>query len=173
MRNQNAQEASPMKTKETRKAGELLRMLGEYKTMQMAQALRLFSEPVISYLRKQRRIFVGHDGRIAESEDIILDSGAQKAVWLLLDFLDKIDYHAAGVFPITLYFFLGEKLYEVVYIPPGQETLICHALAGQESAAKRIVIIESTDQIEKIHFPGISGFCTVSDAGEIQYYQRN
>ena len=161
-----------MKTRETRKAGELLRMLGEYKTLQMQQARRLFSEPVISYLRKQRRIYVAPDGRIAASEDISTNPGAQKAVWLLLDFLDRIDYHAAGVFPVTLYFFLGEELYEAIYTPPGQETLICYALNGQETASKRIVIIENTDQIEKISFPGINGFCTVSDAGEIQYYQR-
>jgi len=76
-------------------------------------------------------------------------------------------------FPVTLYFFLGEELYEGIYIPPGQETLICHALSGQaDPAGKRIVIIENTEQIEKISFPGICGFCTVSDAGEIQYYQR-
>jgi len=163
-----------MKTRETRKAGELLRMLGEYKILQLQQAQRLFPEPVISYLRKQQRIYVSPDGRIAASEDISPDPGAQKAVWLLLDFIDRVDYHAAGAFPVTLYFFLGEELYEVIYIPPGQETLICHALAGSvETTGKRIVILENTDQIEKIYFPGISGFCTVSDAGEIQYYQRN
>jgi hypothetical protein len=161
-----------MKTRETRKAGELLRTLGEYKTLQMSQALRLFPEPVLSYLRKQRRIFISPDGRSAASEDAAPDPGAQKAVWLLLDFIERVDYHAAGTFPVTLFFFLGEELYEVIYIPPGQETLICHALAGQECAAKRIVIIENTEQIEKISFPGINGFCTVSDAGEIQYYQR-
>ena len=162
-----------MKTRETRKAGELLRILGEYKTLQMAQALRLFPEPVISYLRKQRRIHISPKGLITASEDISPDPGAQKAVWLLLDFIDRVDYHAAGAFPVTLYFFLGEELYEVVYIPPGQETLICHALSGPvDSAGKRIVILESTEQIEKISFPGISGFCTVSDAGEVQYYQK-
>ena len=74
-----------MKTRETRKAGELLRMLGEYKTLQMRQARRLFPEPVISYLRKQRRIYVSPDGFIATSEDISSNPGAQKAVWLLLD----------------------------------------------------------------------------------------
>ena len=162
-----------MKTRETRKAGELLRTLGEYKTLQMPQALRLFSEPVISYLRKQRRIYISPGGLIAASEDAAPDPGAQKAVWLLLDFIDRVDYHAVGAFPVTLYFFLGEELYEVIYVPPGQETLICHALSVQvDPAGKRIIIIESINQIEKISFSGISGFCTVSDAGGIQYYQR-
>jgi hypothetical protein len=163
-----------MKTRETRKAGELLRTLGEYKTLLMAQALRLFPEPVISYLRKQQRIYVRPDQRIAASESVNPDPGAEKAVWLMLDFIDRVDYHAAGAFPVTLYFFLGEELYEAIYIAPGQETLICHALAGHDDPpGKRIVIIENTEQIEKINFPGINGFCTVNDAGEIQYYQRN
>jgi len=161
-----------MKTRETRKAEELLRMLGEYKTLQMPQALQLFPEPVISYLRKQRRIQVSPHGYITAIEGTTPTPAAQKAVWLLLDFFDGMDYHAAGAFPVTLYFFLGEELFEVIYIPSGQETLICHALNSRETAAKRIVIIESTEQIEKISFPGISGFCTVSDAGKIQYYQR-
>ena len=162
-----------MKTRETRKAEELLRMLGEYKTLQMAQALRLFPGPVISYLRKQQRICVRPDGLIAASEDITHDPGTEKAVWLLLDFIGRVDYHAAGAFPVTLHFFLGEELYEAVYIAPGQEALVCHALAGHdEPAGKRICIVESVEQIEKIHFPGISGFCTMDDTGGIQYYQR-
>jgi len=162
-----------MKTRDTKKAEELLRTLAEYKALRLEQALRLFPGPVISYLRRQRRILSSPDGIIAISEDISPNPGTEKAVWLLLDFIDRVDYHAAGDFPVTLYFFLGEELYEAVYIPPGQETLICHAMAAHEASSKRICIIESTDQIEKIDFPGISGFCTVNEAGEIQYYQRN
>jgi len=163
-----------MKTRETRKAGELLRMLGEYNTMQIAQAMRMFPEPVISYLRKQRRIFVDSDGHIMAREDTSPNPGAEKAIWILVDFMNQIDYHAAGAFPVTLYFFLGEELYEVICVVSGQETLICHALLAQErDPPKRIVIVDSTEQIENINFPGINGFCTVSDAGEIQYYQRN
>ncbi|MCL2105676.1 MAG: DUF5697 family protein [Oscillospiraceae bacterium] len=162
-----------MKTRDTKKAGDLLRTLAEYKTLRLEQALRLFPGPVISYLRRQGRICDRPEGRIAASEDVSPDPGAEKAVWLLLDFIGRVDYHAAGDFPVTLYFFLGEELYEVVYIPPGQETLICHAMAAHQASSKRICIIESTEQIEKIDFPGISGFCTVNEAGDIQYYQRN
>ena len=50
--------------------------------------------------------------------------------------------------------------------------MICQALSGGEEAGKRIIIVEDPTQIEKLDIPGASGFCTVSSAGVVQYYQR-
>jgi hypothetical protein len=64
-------------------------------------------------------------------------------------------------------------LYEVVYIQPEQEALASHTLSGKpEEVGKRLIIVEDVNQIDNLTIPGAVGFCTVTDNGEIQYYQR-
>ena len=101
------------------------------------------------------------------------DIGMIKAFWILLDFIDRIEYHSAGSFPVNLSFFLDAEFYEVVFILQNQETLISHALAGDpDKIGKRIVIVEDSQQIEKLNIPGAAGYCTVTKAGVIQYYRK-
>ena len=161
-------------------ASELLRVVSEYKTLPAEQVLKLFPgredkiRTLIYNLRQQRRIWASRDGRtLMAAENIEADAGTLKAFRVLLDFIDRVEYHSAGSFPVTLSFFSDAELYEVVYVTPEQEALICHSLSGQTGEnGKRIVIVEDAGQIEKLNIPGTVGFCTVSDKGAIQYYQR-
>ena len=164
----------------SKEAAELLRVISCYKVLYTEQVINLFSEKeekirtLMNNLRQQRRIWLSQDGRIISvTDEPEPDTGILKAFWLLLDFIGKVENHSAGNFPITLFFFLDAEFYEVIYIQPDQEALICHALfENTTDTGKRIIIVEDAGQIEKINVPGVSGFCTVTHSGTIQYYQR-
>jgi len=101
------------------------------------------------------------------------DSGLIQSVWVLLDVIDRVEYHSPGDFPAKVIFFSGGEIYEIVYVAVSQEALITHALkqdARQDS--RRIVLVEEPDQIPLLDFPSIAGFCTVSSSGQVLYYQR-
>ena len=172
-----------MKTREdlySKEAAELLRVISCYKALHTEQVIRLFPNQeekirtLINSFRQQKRIWLSQDGRMIKiSEDIETDAGVLKAFWILLDFIDRVEYHSVGSFPVNLSFFLDAEFYEIAFIPQNQEALISHALAGKpDEIGKRIIIVEDSEQIEKINVPGVGGFCTVSENGIIQYYQR-
>jgi len=164
----------------SKEAAELLRVIADYKVLLTEQIIRLFPgreekvQIILHNLRSQRRIWVSQDGRtIKAAEDVETDAGMLKAFWILLDFIDRVEYHCVGSFPVVLSFFLDAEFYEVVFILPDQEALACHALSGKpDEIGKRIVIVEDAGQIEKLNVPGASGYCTVTANGGIQYYQR-
>ena len=93
-------------------------------------------------------------------------------VWVLLDFIGRVEYHAPADFPIKLIFFAGGELYEVAYAAEGQEALVCHALRVNKGGSRRILLVDSPSQIPKIGCPGITGFCTVGEDGRTNYYKK-
>lgn len=122
-------------------------------------------------------------GRIAEAEDggfypygecpRAPDSGMVRAVWVLLDFLDRVEFHLPGDFPVKIVFFSGGEMYEIVSVAAGQEVLAAHAMKqGREDGSRRIVLVEEPGQIPLVDFPGITGFCTVDPAGKVSYYKK-
>lgn len=95
------------------------------------------------------------------------------AAWVLLDFIDRAEYHSASDFPVKIIFFADGELYEIVHVPNGQEALIGHALSAKEDGAgRRIVLVESPEQIGRVNIPYTSGFCTVDPDGSIRYYKK-
>ena len=68
--------------------------------------------------------------------------------------------------------FADGELYEVAYVAHGQEALVCHALRGNKGGSRRIIVVDSPTQIAKIDCPDISGFCTVSQDGQTQYFKK-
>ena len=172
-----------MKTREdlySKEAAELIRVVSSYKALYTEQVIRLFPNQeekirtLINSFRQQKRIWLSQDGKMIKvSEDVETDAGTIKAFWILLDFIDRVEYHNVGSFPVNLSFFLDAEFYEVAFVSQNQEALISHALAGKpDEIGKRIVIVDDSEQIEKINIPGAGGFCTVSENGTIQYYQR-
>ena len=162
-------------------ATELLRVMAEYKALQYEQVMLLFPgreeriNNLFTNLRRQGRLWQSEDGKIIKVlEEVEINKGIVKAFWVLLDFIDFTEYHCSGSFPITLCFFLHAEFYEVIYIPQEQETLMQSILREQEKEpSKRIVIVDDSEQIDRLDIPGASGYCTVSDKGEILYYQKN
>ena len=82
------------------------------------------------------------------------------------------DYHAPADFPVKLVFFADGELYEIAYIAAGQEALVCHALRGNKGGSRRIMLVDTPAQIAQIDCPGISGFCTVDEEGQTNYFKK-
>lgn len=173
-----------MKTREqiySREAAEILRDITTYHYIRHDQLLRLYPqkkqeviENLLSYLVRQGRIFYEpdrdwyHDGMEAHADTEMLAT-----LWVLTDFIDKAEYHSATDFPVKLLFFAEGETYEVVSVPADKEALIEQALlqSGEENG-KRILIIEDTAQIERLHIADVAAYCIVSGTGQIQYYKQ-
>lgn len=171
-----------MKTRETLYAGEaqeIVRAVTLYKTLACEQVYRLFPgreknvKNLLSVLIKQGRIYYDTaTGCFCGSPECgaAPDRGMIAAFWVLLDFIDRVEYHTASDFPVKISFFSDGELYEIIYVAYGQEVLIGHALSEMEDA-KRIIVVESPKQTLQLTIPGVSGYCTVSPDGQISYYK--
>jgi len=173
-----------MKTREQvygKEAADILRNITTYHYLRHDQFLRLYPGKedkianLLSFFVKQGRIFIDkktkiyHDGTEASADYEML-----AAVWVLTDFIERADYHSSTDFPTKLIFIADGELYEVIYVEPGNETLIEHALAQQSNdAEKRIVIVENSEQIAQLTIPDVTAYCTVDmDTGAVQYFKQ-
>ena len=161
---------------------EVVRIITTYHHIRKEQLLRLFPEKeskienLLSILSKEGRIQyepeteMYHDGT-EESPGYAMRS----ALWVLADFIDKAEYHSAADFPSTLIFFAEGQLYEVIYVEPDKEALIEHALLMTEhDAEKRIVIVDTAEQIGRLSIPDVTAFCTVDmQTGTVQYFKHD
>jgi hypothetical protein len=129
------------------------------------------------HLNRQRRIYYNPASqRVSANDkyDAQADYGMIAAFWVLIDFIDKVEYHTVGDFPVKISFFANEELYEIIHVPYEQETLISHALSMEkQSGARRIVLIDEPEQIDNIDISNTAGFCTVSSDGAVSYYKQN
>ena len=162
-------------------ATELLRLISLYPGLIQCQLAGFFPGKdsavvygLLSHLKRQGRAEQSISGGwFPYGKKHQADSGLIQSVWVLLDIIDRVEYHSPGDFPAKVIFFSGGEIYEIVYVAVSQEALIAHALkqdARQDS--RRIVLVEEPDQIPLLDFPSIAGFCTVSSSGQVFYYQR-
>lgn len=173
-----------MKTRDQiyrKEAAELLRDLTTYHYMRYDQLLRLYPgkggkiENLLSYFTRQGRIFYDkdldmyHDGTEAAPDISML-----KGIWVLIDFIEKVEYHSAVDFPATLVYIVEGELYEVLHIPADKEAVVEHAMVQQGSdAEKRIVIVDEPRQIERLSIPNTTAYCTVDmQTGIVQYFKQ-
>ena len=172
-----------MKTREQiygNEAADLLRNIAMYKTLTEEQACRFYPgkgeaiKNLLAYLSRQRRIYRNpQNSRVSADAtcDAKVDAGMLAAVWVLLDFIESVEYHSVGEYPVKICFFAGGELYEIIHVPQGQEVMMNHALAGSRDApARRIIVVDNPEQIGAIHIPDVSGFCSVGAGGNAQYY---
>ena len=130
---------------------------------------------LLTHLEKQGRIVPVRSGEyfLYGREHTVPDSGMMRAVWVLLDFIDRVEFHSSCDFPAKILFFFEGEMYEIVYAANGQEALISHVIArNRECGGRYIVLIDDPVQIEILDFPGISGFCTVDESGKVSYYKK-
>lgn len=171
-----------MKTREQiygQEAASILRDVAMYQALTEEQLLWLYPQKeakvknLLSYLVRQGRIhFCG--GYFCVNPDQIehIDRGMVSAVWVLLDFIEQVEFHSVGEYPAKIIFLAGGEVYEVIYAEEGKETLINQLLSKTaEEASKYIVLVDRPEQIPELHIPNTSGYCTVSQAGVVQYYQ--
>ena len=164
----------------SKEATQLLQEISMYPGVLEQQLIRFHPgkdtivKGLLSQLIRQGRIHCEQDnsyyinGSFAKSKDYAMI----KAVWVLLDFLDLVEYHSASDFPVKLVFFADGEEYEVICVPQGQEVLINQAMRRlKEEYSRRIVIVDSPDQISALDFPSITGFCMVDLCGAVKYYR--
>ena len=177
-------EVESLKTREQiygNEAADLLRNITMYKTLTEDQICRLYpgKEAVIknllSHLVRQGRVYRNPENKRGSASaecDANADSGMIAAVWVLIDFIDRAEYHSAGDFPVKIGFFADGELYEIIYVPYEQEMLMTHALSDKnETAARRIVLVDRAEQISGIDIPNTTGFCSVTPDGTVRYYK--
>ena len=129
---------------------------------------------MLSQLIKQGRIRKEADSSYYTSGADIKakDHSLIKAVWVLLDFLDRVEYHSASDFPVKIVFFAEGEEYEIICAVQGQEALVSQAMQRmKEGCSRRIVLVDTPEQISALDFPSIAGYCTVDKSGNIRYYQ--
>jgi len=160
---------------------EIIRVLSLYRTLMYNQILRLFPDKsdkidsVLKRLIKQKRIIYDRDDDTlsygSEANDKNYDYGLISAFWVLLDFLDKVEYHSPSDYPVQVAFFMNCELYEIIYVDDGREVLINHALSSKNPPhMKRIIIVLDEKQISKINVDNTICFCIVGENGDVTYY---
>ncbi len=162
-------------------AAELLREIAMYPGILESQLCRFHSgkedtvKNLLSYLKRQGRTMETERGGYFPYGECprAPDNGMVKAVWVLLDFIDRTEFHSSADFPVKVVFFSRGELYEIVHVASGQEVLVTHALKqNYKGGSRRIVLVEEPGQIPLLDFPGITGFCTVDDTGNVSYYRK-
>ena len=160
---------------------EIVRLLSMYQSLTFQQFQKLYPElseerllALIRRLEKSGRLtYSSTEETLLFSKDCVQDPATIAAFWVLLDFQPDIIYHTVSEFPVTLTFYMQTDAYDVIYIPEEKEMLINHALSAySEDAPKRVVIVNRSDQIALVNFPGIAAFCTVTKCGQVQYYKK-
>lgn len=172
-----------MKTREqiySDEAADLLRTITMYRTLLEEQIYRLYpgkekvTKNLLSHLVRQGRVH--HDPenkRYSVLADFETDSGMMKSLWILIDFIEKVEFHTASDFPVKISFLAGGEMYDIIHIPYEQEQLMNHALSEKnEFPPRRILLVDDPEQIPNIHVSHVAGFCAVNeDDGTIQYYK--
>lgn len=173
-----------MKTREEiygKEAADLLRSIAMYQVLTEQQLLRLYpgKEDIIKnlllHLTRQGRVFYNSaNGTYYAEPRMKSDSGMTAALWVLLDFIDKVEYHSVSDFPAKLVFFAAGEVYEVLYVALSQEALVSHLWSQQneEDPPRRIVVVDAPEQIASIDIPGVSGYCTVEPDGQVNYFRK-
>lgn len=165
-----------------REASELLRIISMYPGLSEQQLCSFYPgryeivRSLLSHLKKQGRILQELSGKYYPQGNPTSGTDLElvKAVWVLLDFIDRIEFHSVSDFPVKIIFFASGELYEIISVPVGQEVLVSHILlkGKAEDCGRRILIVEHPEQISLLNIPGVSGYCTVSPGGRVDYYKK-
>ena len=151
-----------------------------YKVLTKDQILALYPgqerkiEKLLPLLIKQYRIWKV-DGYYCSSPDAVknMDRSLLLAVWVLIDFIDRISFHSVGDFPAKIIFCTDGSIYEILYAGIGQETLISYLTSTQnQSGFYHLIMVDKPEQIPDLDIPNTCGYCTVSLDGKVQYYQK-
>ena len=160
---------------------EINRLLSMYQVLSFTQLAKTFPElsadklqMLLRRLEKNGRLFFEQDtGLVLHSKECTYNPSIGAAYWVLLDFKSDITYHTISEFPVSLTFYTNTDCYDVIHVPEEKEILINHALSTYDTESpKRLVVVDRTEQILHLHFPGIAAFCMVGSDGDVQYFRK-
>lgn len=129
---------------------------------------------LLSYLCKQKRLFLV-DGFYSLTPELPKDRdrGLEAAVSILADFMEQVEYHAAGEYPVKIIFLAGGEVYEILYAEPGKEAILNLLLARPEQEPPmRLVILEDAEQVDLLAIPNVRAYCLLDGDGSVQYLQE-
>ena len=160
----------------------LLRDVSMYHCIRRKQLYKLYPgkravvKKLLAYLVREGRINqVGNYYCDAPESMEELDRSMIDAIWVLIDFIDRVEYHGVGTYPVKLIFCADGEVYEIIHAGVGKETLVSYLAAERkrnEMESKIIVLVDKPEQIEDLQIDDALAYCTVSPEGEVQYYQK-
>ena len=161
-------------------AATVLSEISMYPGILEEQLLRLHPEKeeqtinILRYLQRQGRIkrdrrnsyYSASNTLKSEREEVI------RRIWVLLDFMPDVEYHAASDYPVAISFFIGGEEYQIIHATVGNESLLSAVITHHKNIiAKRLVLVDTPEQIPRLIFPGVVGYCTATIDGYIKYYK--
>ena len=161
-------------------ATALLAEISMYPGILEEQLLRLHPKnedhilQLLRYLQKHNRIKRDYRGSYyAISNNVTPNREAViRRVWVLLDFMPEVEYHTASDYPVAISFFIRGKEYQIIHATPGDEALLCSVITHhKDNCAKRLVLVDTPEQIPLLTFSGIIGYCTATTDGQVSYYK--
>ena len=161
-------------------ASGILRDISTYGVLTQKQILGLYPQKdeqiknLLSYLCKQKRLFL-LDGCYSLTPKLPKDRdrGWEAAVTVLADFMEQVEYHAAGEYPVKIIFLADGEVYEILYAEPGKEAILNLLLARPEQEPPvRLVILEDAAQVDLLAIPNVRAYCLLDGDGNIQYLQE-
>ena len=158
-----------MKTRDqiyAQEATSLLRDVTMYQVLKKKQILSMYPgkekkvENLLSYLVKQGRIYRSGEYYLAQPDgDKNIDHGLMAAVWVLIDFIDRVEYHSSGDYPAKVIFFADGEIYEVIHAAIGKEALINHILSDPgEEPSKFLILVDKAEQIPELLTLNVAGY---------------
>lgn len=153
----------------------VIKWLSQYGALTKTQIIHLLrdkspqtAEKIIKNLKKQLFIsdvaggyYVGLDPMVQPDQRIIL------AVWVLLQFIDKVDpmAHYPAVYPAQLFFLKEDMGYEIVVLYDGEQHLT--RLLQPQDDLKYIFVLPHISMAEELRLPPAPCiFCTVDYDGQ-------
>ena len=161
----------------------IIRWLTQYGALAKTQVIRLLkdqppskAEKIIQRLKRELMIsdvaggyYIGIDSLTQPDQRIIL------AVWVLLEFIDRVDpmAHYPATYPSQLFFLKEDTGYEIVVLYEGEENLL-RLLQPQEDL-KYIIVLPHAMEMPKLKLPPAPClFATVEfrggDEPEVMFY---
>ena len=162
-----------------KEATEILRFITTYHCIDRKHLLRIYPnkekqvDNLLKYLLRQGRIYTSLNTAdiFFDNSECPMDREMLSALWVYADFADRAEYHSAGDFPVKILFFADATAFDIIYVPEGRETLINCASEQLDDESKRLVIVETVEQIDLLDIPNTAAYCLVNlHSGEIQYF---
>lgn len=150
----------------------VLRWLSEYGALPRAQVTGFLKKPnktaekILQNL-KRAQLITERGGYLASDGMAKPDHRMERAVWVLLQFIDKVDEraHYPAVYPSQVFFLKENAEYEIVVLYEGEEHLL-RLLRPQEDL-KYIIVLPFAAMIQRLRKPPAPCiFATVEYCGE-------
>lgn len=129
---------------------------------------------LLSYLQKNKRIqkdtqksYYPINSTLKSEREVVI-----RCVWVLLEFMPNVEYHTASDYPVAIDLFTNGEEYQIIYVAEGSESLISAVLGQQKDLiSKKMVLVDSPEQIPLLLLPGVVGYCTATTSGCVTYYK--